>query len=362
MKAIICTKDTVKAARQTLAQLVDEFKNNIQLLSFGEVEGLENISAKLEQVDKDLAPEPMKAENTSNDACLIVWNFSGYNDKKRNVSHELLTHEKFFFSMKKKWTVNRNYPFLMLLDDEPDVKSEHKGMFLPQKGDIFVVFAALDGKLTVIYKPTLRKPITASNSTSSEKENGEINNDTTSRPLTPDPYLKSPMPLSPLAQKPYDFKRPKVTVTMEELENADDSEDDDSYEAKAGISGTSQRLQLRRDCRTNQITVSDQSDVSEDDLNQGDESEDDLNQSDESLEEFIDDAVESAVGTLQAHEYLPGYSYEQDEIPKAKDVSSTFSNEKNYCNVCNAEFEDESSLNSHVHNSTYCYNYYIQDY
>ena len=64
-------------------------------------------------------------------------------------------------------------------------------------------------------------------------------------------------PLSPLIQKSYDFKRPKVTVTMEELENADDSEEDDSYETNAGIPGTSQRLQPKRNCKINETVASD---------------------------------------------------------------------------------------------------------
>lgn len=90
-----------------------------------------------------------------------------------------------------------------------------------------------------------------------KKNRNNRNDENLSLPLTLDPYFKSPTSSSPVIQKIYDLKRPKITVTMDELENADDSEEEyESYETNAR---TSQRLQPHRNCKSQKIMVSDES-------------------------------------------------------------------------------------------------------
>ena len=256
--------------------------------------------------------------------------------------------------MKKEWTYGRNYAEFVAYDQELDVCSDPKGAFVPGKRTIFSTFAAIDGRKTITFLKIDEKAIIAAKKSSIKKlkELESLNSVTPNPPLqslTVNPQMnKEPLPN---VQKPYDFKRPKVRVTMEELENAG-ADEDDTYETNAAIPGTSQRLQLKRNCKNNQNLIS----------HQIDECEDDLNESDESLEKFIDNAVESALETLEPHEYLPGCSYRKDGFPEAKDVSPTDSKQIFCCEICSTKFKDESSLNDHVSNSTYCYNYYMQDY
>ena len=71
------------------------------------------------------------------------------------------------------------------------------------------------------------------------------------------------------------------------------------------------------------------------------------------IQDFIDNAVESALDENREN------STEKEYI---EDALSTDSDAKVLCNVCKMVFKDSSSLDNHVFESTYCYNYYMQDY
>ena len=101
IKAIICSKDTANDVKQTLAIMDEEMKKSILLLSFGQVEGFENISSKLDHVDGNIAPKPIISD-TAKDYCLVVWNLHGDSMccEHGNLCQHKLSHYTVFYSTK----------------------------------------------------------------------------------------------------------------------------------------------------------------------------------------------------------------------------------------------------------------------
>lgn len=324
IKAIITNKHTAKAVKDVIDSFNEAFKANVLLLSFGMVDRFEDIRAKLDTVDEKMAPEPIVSRpgHTNRDLCLILWDFHGniykawYDDYGRTLDHQNFSHDKTYTSVKREWTYQRNYDVFSALDEDQIICSKEDGLYLPQKRNVFLPFAALDGKRTVVFQT----------STSFEAQN-------TKKSTSPDMHLK----------KPYDFKRPKISITMEQLDNAVDQEDDDSYETNVGVPGTSKRFQPNRNCKNIQKVSSDSS---------IDDSEN------ESFEKFIDDAVESAVLNLQEVS-TPGNK--EEKVLRLDEEDSNNSEEIFSCDVCCMKFREESALESHMYNSSYCYDYCVHD-
>ena len=78
----------------------------------------------------------------------------------------------------------------------------------------------------------------------------------------------------------------------------------------------------------------------------------------ESFEKFIDDAVESAVLNLQEVS-TPGNK--EEKVLRLDEEDSNNSEEIFSCDVCCMKFREESALESHMYNSSYCYDYCVHD-
>ena len=317
LKAIICTKGTVSTTKDAIALFDPEIKGKILLLSFGQVEGCRDISAMLKQVDIDKTLKPVKVQ--IKDPCLIFMNL--------NVSWPTLCSQKEVFNATKK-ELTFNSKFDVFNSFKEDLKGNPKGLYLPLTRNIYLLFAALQDRKTFILQNTFDVSIATQEAFQSVDLSCQKN------------VLDAKSPTS-LVKKPYDYSRPKITFTMEDLEH---EEDNDSYEANVGIPGTSQRFQPKRGCKNMQNLKVNQSDVSDESKDSTDE---------ESFQDFIDNAVESALDENREN------STEKEYI---EDALSTDSDAKVLCNVCKMVFKDSSSLDNHVFESTYCYNYYMQDY
>ena len=152
VKAIVCSKDTAEEIQQAFISMDGEVKKNI-LFSFGQVEGSEDISIELDQIDGNMAPEPIISDTTRNHS-LIVWNLHGDSIycENQNLCQQKLSYGTIFYFTKKEWRYNRNYDHFNTIDEDQLLKSKPKGCYLPNAQNIFLRFAALHGRRTVIFQ------------------------------------------------------------------------------------------------------------------------------------------------------------------------------------------------------------------
>ena len=61
-------------------------KNKVQLYSFGNVNGLQNILTMLESTSENLAPEPVVVQNPKTETCIIFWS-SGTTGMPKGICH-----------------------------------------------------------------------------------------------------------------------------------------------------------------------------------------------------------------------------------------------------------------------------------
>ena len=136
-----------------------------------------------------------------------------------------------------------------------------------------------------------------------------------------------------LKAKPYSFARPKITLTLEDLENSEEDEED-CYEPAETPSGFTslQGLRPKRSCTKTMNSAYEQSDTS------GDERE---NSNDK-----------SEVNHEQMNIYEEGQPSSSHHIPP-EDLEKDFS-----CR-CGSVFENQPDLDDHIMNSSYCYDFYM---
>jgi len=72
--------------------------------------------------------------------------------QNKNLCPHELSHETVFYSTKKEWTYHRNYDHFNAVNEDQLIKSKPEGYYLPKARNIFLPFAALDGKRTVIFQ------------------------------------------------------------------------------------------------------------------------------------------------------------------------------------------------------------------
>ena len=142
-KVVICSKETFNNAQQSIASRYDDIKKhgakerNIQLVSFGEVEGITNISAKLQDVDEDKAPKPEVMED-----CIHL---RACDSERKNVTvYRRLKTSHIFFAAKQQWKKHRNYPIYARSDFQ-----FHGWNFLPMrylKERVLLPFTALEDR------------------------------------------------------------------------------------------------------------------------------------------------------------------------------------------------------------------------
>ena len=100
-----------------------------------------------------MAPQPT-IQGTKNDNFLGIWNLHGDSlcCEHQNLCQHQLSHEKIFYSTKKEWRYNRDYDHFNAIDEDQLLKSKPKRCNLPNARNIFIPFAALEGKRTVMGK------------------------------------------------------------------------------------------------------------------------------------------------------------------------------------------------------------------
>ena len=141
-------------------------------------------------------------------------------------------------------------------------------------------------------------------------------------------------------KKSYNYSRPKINFTMEDLEHSED--EDDSYETNVGIPGTFQRLQPSRNCKANQNLVHDQSNETNSD-NPDNPSE----CSDESLDKSqFDKHVSNAVETV-----LPIDDNENGQETSDGNIQNPpVAKYKDFCDDCYKLFKiyDRKAIRAHL--------------
>ena len=86
-KLVICTEETAENAQKAIASVEDSTKKKVHLFSFGDIDGVENILAMLDDLlDERMAPDPVEIQDTKNETCIIFWS-SGTTGLPKGICH-----------------------------------------------------------------------------------------------------------------------------------------------------------------------------------------------------------------------------------------------------------------------------------
>ena len=119
------------------------------------MEGFENISLKLEQVDGSMAPDPIISD-TKKDYCLVVWNLHGDSMccEHGNLCQHKLSHDSVFYSTKKEWSFNRDFNHFNAINEDNLLKSKPSGCYLPNACNILSSLCSIRWKANCHFAKT----------------------------------------------------------------------------------------------------------------------------------------------------------------------------------------------------------------
>ena len=322
--AIICSFDTVKHVKEILESCRDTLKKRVMLLSFEEIDGIKNISSDLQNINESKAPKPLRA-HLRNDNCLFIWRRFEKSTGNPDVTEKNNIH--LFFQTKEQWRRKRNEDVFTLWDFPFQGDECLPKAIMAEK--IFAPFAAIEGRRLVEFENDPQEDMEEENEKSALKYTDAGNICYIETSCHPAKDFSNSIPPFEATRKPYDFSRPKITFTMEDLENSD--EDNDTYEKITNIAQCSNRCQPSRTCK----------------INQSNETDPDEESNDESMEESeFTEYVNNAVNKVLSSDI----NSNNQKTPDGSFQNSLVSNSKEVSNLCKVLFngQDESGLNNHI--------------
>ena len=234
-KILICNGDVAMSAKKIVESINQENEKNCHLFSIDKIKEVKHFDENVDSVNENLDFEPVKVDNVRCDTCLIFWN---YDENGLPIKIYHVTHADAFIDG------------MNLCQNLGKSTIAEENSFFKKTGILFPLIA-LERKMTYILQQSKEESMTT---------------------------YHSPLPKI----KEYSYKRPKITVTMQELENQEDDEDDFLPDYNAGNIENPHRIQPIRNCQIKDKV----------ELGQGYDSD---STDEETLQEFIENAVESAV-------------------------------------------------------------------
>lgn len=265
-RVVICTTDSANTVHQAIPLLDGRFRNKIQLICFGDVDGAKDVITELESIDENKAPEPVSAKDVDESTCLILWDSD-------NTSEYLTQSQLFLDSDNIYWHANHSNAVFWTWDFDKYI-SVKEGACTDQKNfkeKIFLPLTALEGGRRYILKKH-KRPLTDEEAKEiwnlqiqkyeekMKRKLGEDFADSLPEPSTSTENGQAKQMVDQIAstssiQAPYSYKRMPINFTMEDLENSSEEEDNE-YEVTASPSMSS-RIQPKRNCRAEKLPSSD---------------------------------------------------------------------------------------------------------